>query len=104
MLKVYGSDLCPDCVDLERNFDHYKIEYEFIDINKNLADLKTFLKMRDFDPVFEPCKQNGTIGIPAIVMEDGTISIDHEDFLKKLGYEPLQRQVKMSCSIESRNC
>ena len=47
MLKIYGSEMCPDCVACKKNFDFYHIEYEFIDINKTLKNLKIFLKQRD---------------------------------------------------------
>ena len=61
MLKIYGSEMCPDCVACKKNFDFYHIEYEFIDINKTLKNLKIFLKLRDTLPVFDHCKEIGDI-------------------------------------------
>ena len=47
MLKIYGSDLCPDCIECKYNLDRNNIEYENKDITRNLKDLKEFLKLRD---------------------------------------------------------
>ena len=78
MLKIYGSEMCPDCVACKKNFDFYHIEYEFIDINKTLRNLKDFLKLRDALPVFDHCKEIGDIGLPALVKEDGTVFLSWE--------------------------
>ena len=87
MLKVYGSDMCPDCVQCKKNFDRYGVEYEFIDINASIPNLKQFLKIRDNDPVFDVCRINNTIGIPALVKEDGTVFLDWDNYLKEKGLE-----------------
>ena len=39
MLKVYGSQMCPDCIQCEANYDEYRINYEFIDINAYMMQL-----------------------------------------------------------------
>ena len=39
MLKIYGSEMCSDCVECKKNFDIYNIEYEFLDINKSLRNV-----------------------------------------------------------------
>ena len=45
MLKVYGSDLCPDCVACKAAFDAEKISYDFVNITSNMRNLKEFLKL-----------------------------------------------------------
>ncbi|MBQ2655385.1 MAG: glutaredoxin [Erysipelotrichaceae bacterium] len=104
MLKVYGSEMCPDCRDCEFNFELYHIEYEYIDINKSLRDLKIFLHYRDNDPVFDAAKQGGSIGIPAIVKEDGTITQDWAGVVKEYGNEPIYKETGPVCSIDGKNC
>ena len=40
------------------------------------------LALRDSDPHYEAVKKNGGIGIPAFVLEDGTVTLDLGDVLK----------------------
>lgn len=47
MLKVYGTELCRDCVACKYNFDHYGLVYQYIDITKNIRDLKKFFCFRE---------------------------------------------------------
>ncbi|SKB48325.1 Glutaredoxin-related protein [Lachnospiraceae bacterium] len=105
MLKVYGSRKCPDCTEIEKNFNELGIEYEFADITEELADLKAFLKIRDTDTVFDPIRGTGGIGIPACVDEDGQIFLDWKSYLKKLGKEPVSMASNgASCSIDGKGC
>ena len=43
--------------------------------------LKEFLRLRDENPLFQDIKENGGIGIPCIVREDGTLTLDWETLL-----------------------
>ncbi len=104
MLKIYGSEMCPDCRECKRNFDLYGVEYEFIDINESLKNLKIFLDMRDHDPVFDRLKAIGDIGLPGIVKEDGTVFTDWEQYLKDMGKEPVYSELNSSCSIDHKGC
>ncbi len=103
MLKMYGSGLCPDCIACRANFDRYDIAYEYIDINAALADLKTFLRMRDNDPVFEPCRREGYIGIPALVREDGSVFLNWEKYLEEKGLAVLDLSAA-SCRLDGKGC
>lgn len=42
-LTVYGSMLCPDCVEAERILKERRIAHEFINITDSMANLKAFL-------------------------------------------------------------
>lgn len=81
MLKVYGSEMCPDCIECKYNLDRNNIEYDNIDITKSLKGLKEFLKLRDKNAIFDDAKDNGYIGIPALVTDDGKLTLDWESFL-----------------------
>lgn len=81
MLKVYGSLLCPDCVACKEAFESNAVEFEYHDFSEDLLALKEFLKLRDTNPVFAEVKQAGKIGIPCIVCDDGTVSLDWEKFM-----------------------
>ena len=38
-----------------------------------MLGMKEFLRLRDSSPVFDVCRENGSIGIPAIVRGDGSV-------------------------------
>lgn len=81
MLKIYGSMLCPDCVECRGALDRAGVAYEFLDFSENLQNLKAFLKLRDGNSLFQPVREAGQIGIPCIVREDGSLSLDWEEFV-----------------------
>lgn len=101
MLKVYGSKLCPDCMQCEANYQEYKVEYEFIDINASLANLKELLRMRDNDPAFLEAKESGGIGIPAVVREDGSVTLHWQSVLEEQG---LPVKSYDQCRIGMKGC
>lgn len=75
MIKVYGMPTCPYC-----EYIHQQIEgnpdFLYIDIGKNVHDLHDFLELRDHNLVFLPYKEEGDVGIPAFVKEDGTVTLE----------------------------
>ena len=75
MLKIYGSMLCPDCVQCREDLDKAGVEYEFLDFGESLKNLKEFLKLRDGNPMFDPVRAEGKIGIPCLLHEDGSLSL-----------------------------
>ncbi len=81
MLKIYGSMLCKDCVQCREDLDKAGIPYEYLDFNDDLTNLKQFLSLRDELEIFCGVKENGTIGIPCIVEDDGNVSLDWSKFL-----------------------
>lgn len=81
MLKIYGSMLCPDCVRCRRDLDSAGVAYEYLDFSDNLGNLKEFLALRDSLALFVPVKAGGSIGIPCIVREDGSVTLDWEEFM-----------------------
>lgn len=104
MLKVYGTKTCPDCRECKINFDQNGVAYESVDLNASLANLKEFLRLRDSLPVFDPCKEQGSIGIPAILREDGTVTLDWEAFLIEQGLPIVYKEEGQACSIDSTGC
>ena len=81
MLKIYGSMLCPDCVECRADLDKAGVEYEYLDFSDSLKHLKEFLAIRDASSLFDEAKEKGSIGIPCIVAEDGTVSLDWEQYM-----------------------
>ena len=81
MLKIYGSMLCPDCVECRADLDKANVEYEFLDFAESLKNLKEFLKLRDNSPLFDQSRADGKIGIPCILREDGMLTLDWAEFM-----------------------
>ena len=81
MLKVYGTLLCPDCADCLAAFDRAGVGYEFHEFEKDLSHLRDFLKLRDSSPLFDSVREAGGIGIPCILREDGSITLDWQSCL-----------------------
>lgn len=82
---VFGSSLCPDCIVMKNELDKRGVKYLYLDITENLANLKKFLKFRE-NKVFDFAKENESIGIPAMVINDGEkiiFSIEEFDKLFK---------------------
>ena len=80
-MKIYGSMLCPDCVRCREELDKAGIPYEYLDFGDNLKNLKEFLAIRDGNPLFDEIRREGKIGIPCIVKEDGTVSLDYTIYM-----------------------
>lgn len=79
MLKIYGSMMCPDCVECCADLDKAGVSYEFLDFAESLLHLKEFLKLREL-PIFDSAKENGSIGIPCIVDGDA-VKLDWAEYV-----------------------
>jgi len=78
MIRIYGSHLCPDCRKTIDGLKKENITFEFLDISQDLSYLKEFLALRDHQDVYQTVKENGGIGIPCFVFEDGTVSLEYK--------------------------
>ena len=81
MLKIYGMMICPDCVECCAALDQAQVPYEFLDFSRETRNLKEFLKIRDNTSLFDKAREEGNIGIPCIVKEDGTVVLSWEEFM-----------------------
>ena len=81
MLKVYGMKICPDTVECCEALKKAGVAYEYLDFAEKTANLKAFLKLRDSSSLFDSVRQEGSIGIPCIQREDGSITFDWEEFM-----------------------
>ena len=76
MIKIYGMPTCPYCDYVYEQIKGREDEFEYINIGENIRNLSIFTRLRDTDPVFDHCKQIGDVGVPAFVLEDGSITLD----------------------------
>ena len=105
MLKVYGSSMCPDCIECKFNLDKNGIEYENIDITSSMKSLKEFLKLRDKDATFDDAKDNGYVGIPALITDNGKITLDWESYFTERGLEVVHPgNDGAACGIDGKGC
>lgn len=81
MLKIYGSMLCPDCVRCREELDRAGVAYKYLDFSLSLRNLKAFLKLREENPIFDAVREAGSIGIPCIVDDNGTVSLSWEEYM-----------------------
>lgn len=82
MLKIYGSQLCPDCVKCKEELEKAEVPFLYLNISESLLYLKKFLKIREENPLFYEIRKNGKIGIPCIERDDGTITFEWDEFVK----------------------
>ncbi|MCI6059583.1 MAG: hypothetical protein MR729_00300 [Dorea sp.] len=84
-LIVYGTNACPDCVEAIQKLDEKKADYAYLEFSNNMPNLKRFLKLRDTEAIFDAVKEQGKVGIPCFKLEDGTLTLDLEEVLDKIG-------------------
>ena len=79
MIKIYGMPTCPYCDFVHEQIKGREDEFEYINIGANIRNMSAFTRLRDKNPVFDRMKRIGDVGIPAFVLEDGTVTIDPAD-------------------------
>lgn len=105
MVKIYGSKMCPDCIRCMLNMDANGLEYEYVDINADLKNLKQFLIYRDTLPIFNHCKEIYDIGVPALVLDDGTVTLKWPDYIRNCGGDPsVYTDDGNACSTDGSGC
>ena len=96
---MYGAQICPDCVEAKVILAaDTTIELDYRDITANTKTLKEFLLYRDHDTIFAPIIEEGKIGIPFFILEDGTGTFEINDFIR-MG-KPVQ--AVSTCSMDGK--
>lgn len=81
-VTVIGSHLCPDTLYALNRLSEAKAEITFKNISASLPDLKIYLAQRDSNPLYAAIRENGGIGIPCFVLEDGSTTLDLNEVLQ----------------------
>jgi glutaredoxin-related protein len=81
---VIGSHLCEDTRNTLEILKGKDVEIEFFNLSEDLSALKKYLHYRETENIYEEVRKNGGIGIPLLVLEDGTKTFDVNEVLKKL--------------------
>lgn len=80
---VYGTMICPDTVDALELFKKNSIEVDYRDFGDKISYLKEFLAIRDSSSLFDAARKSKSIGVPCMIFEDGSVTLDPKDVLKK---------------------
>ncbi|MEE8807705.1 MAG: glutaredoxin domain-containing protein [Lactimicrobium sp.] len=103
MLKVYGSEHCPDCTACKASLDASGIAYDFVDITGSMPALKEFLAIRDTNSLYDEVRARHSVGIPTLVEEDGAMTLDWEGWMKAHNGKIVEP--KAACSLDHKgNC
>lgn len=98
---MYGAEICPDCVEAKQQLSmDDSIELDYRNITESTKTLKEFLAYRDKDPMFGPIKEEGRIGIPFFLLEDGTKTFEVEEYVNLKTNEV--SNTYSSCSIDGK--
>lgn len=89
-MKVYGANICIDCRNYKALRESRGFADTYIDITESTANLREFLAFRDSNPIFDPVREHGGIGIPLFVREDGTATLELDEALSWIGQPPVQ--------------
>lgn len=81
MLIIYGSDLCPDCIQCKADLEQANVAYEYRSITESLPHMKEFLAIRDKEAIYGNVKAAGKIGIPCIVDADGGVHLEWKQYV-----------------------
>lgn len=73
-VTVIGSHLCPDTLYALNWLSAAGAEVDFKNLSTSLSDLKIYLALRQDSPVYADIRENGGIGIPCFILEDGTVT------------------------------
>ena len=102
MVKVYGADICKDCLAMKLFFEEKGVQYEYVDLTANTKSLRTFLAIRDTIPLYEELRTRGGIGIP-LFSKDGNYSFEINDALLWEGKETIPEERYETVAAEMLN-
>ena len=100
-ITMYGAEICSDCVEAKKQLENREdVTLDYRNIVETTAIMKEFLAYRDHEAMFLPIKEQGKIGIPFFILEDGTKTFDITEYVAI----ELTERAPTACSINGRNC
>ena len=81
-VTVIGSHLCPKTLYALNRLTEAQVDIEFKNLSASLPDLKAYLALRESSPLYDAVREQGIVGIPAFILEDGTVTLTLSDVLK----------------------
>lgn len=74
--ELFYSAECPDTPSFVAELKALNVDYEEIEVQSTLPNLKRFLRLRDNEAVFDEAKAKGYAGLPALLLADGRVILD----------------------------
>lgn len=78
---LFFAETCPDTAPFVARLQELGVQYEPVEIQSSLANLKRFLTLRDNHTEFDTVKARGSIGIP-VLLDNDNIVLDVEDLVE----------------------
>ena len=73
---LYYAEQCPDTAPFVAELKALNVDYEEIEVQSTLPNLKRFLRLRDNEAVFDEAKAQGYAGFPALLLDDDRVILD----------------------------
>lgn len=73
---LFFAETCPDTAPFVARLQELGVQYEPVEIQSSLGNLKRFLALRDSRAEFEAVKARGSIGIPALLLNNDSLVLD----------------------------
>ena len=81
-VTVIGSHQCPDTLYALCELKRIGADIDFCDLSSSLQNLKTYLALRDSDPLYAQVRGTQRLGIPCFILPDGSKTFELGDVLK----------------------
>lgn len=76
---LFYSAECPDTPSFVAELKVLNVDYEEIEVQSTLPNLKRFLRLRDNEAVFDEAKAKGYAGLPALLLADGRVILTESE-------------------------
>ena len=76
---LFYSAECPDTPSFVAELKALNVDYEEIEVQSTLPNLKRFLRLRDNESVFDEAKAKGYAGLPALLLADGRVILTESE-------------------------
>ena len=76
---LFYSAECPDTPSFVAELKALNVDYEEIEVQSTLPNLKRFLRSRDNEAVFDEAKAKGYAGLPALLLADGRVILTESE-------------------------
>ncbi|WP_410679832.1 hypothetical protein ACIRXL_02840 [Avibacterium paragallinarum] len=79
---LFFAETCPDTAPFVARLQELGVQYEPVEIQSSLGNLKRFLVLRDSRAEFEAVKARGAIGVPALLLDNDNVVLDVEGLVE----------------------
>ncbi|VEB23121.1 Glutaredoxin-related protein [Avibacterium volantium] len=79
---LFFAETCPDTAPFVARLQELGVQYEPVEIQSSLGNLKRFLALRDSRAEFEAVKARGAIGVPALLLDNDNVVLDVEGLVE----------------------